>query len=80
MTTAFAWFVRGDLVQSWRANPAGLGIAGMVVPLIPWLVVSAAIGRPWGLRSAGELLTALTVVAAGLTVVTWIVRRSLFLV
>jgi len=79
MTTAFAWFVRGELARSWRANPSGLLAASMCVPLIPWLVACSVMGRPLGVRSPGETLMALVVVASALAVLTWFVRRSLSL-
>jgi hypothetical protein len=80
MTTSFAWFVRGDLARSWRANPAGLFAAIVCVPLIPWLLASASVGRPLVVRSSGEALMALVVVAAAVTVLTWLVRRSMSLI
>jgi hypothetical protein len=80
MTTSFAWFVRGDLARSWRANPAGLFAAIVCVPLIPWLLTSASVGRPLVVRSSGEALMALVVVAAAVTVLTWVVRRSMSLI
>ena len=79
MTTAFAWFVRGRPARSWRANPAGLLMALVCVPMIPWLVGSAAVGRPLGARSIGDTLMALVVVATALTALTWFVRRLLSL-
>jgi hypothetical protein len=80
LTTSFAWFVRGELARSWRANPAGPFVASACVCLIPWLVASATCGRPLGVRSAGETLMAVVVVAAVLIVLTWLVRRSLSLI
>jgi hypothetical protein len=80
LTTSFAWFVRGDLARSWRANPAGPFAAAVCLCLIPWLSASAARGRPLGVRSAGETLTVVAVVAAVLTVLMWLVRRSLSLI
>ncbi len=79
MTTAFSWFVRAELVQSWQANPAGLLVACVCVPLVPWLVGCAVVGRPLGVRSPGETLMALVVVASALAVLTWFVRRTLSL-
>ena len=48
--------------------------------MIPWLAAASATGRPHGVRSAGEALTALVVVVAVVTVLTWVVRRSLSLI
>jgi hypothetical protein len=80
LTTSFAWFVRGNLARSWQANPSGPFVASACVCLIPWLVASATGGRPLGVRSAGETLTVVAVVATVLIVLTWLVRRSLSLI
>jgi len=80
MTTAFAWFARREPARSWGANPTGLLLATATVPMIPWLLASAAAGRPRVVRSAGDFLMALVVVAAAVTVLTWVVRRSLSLI
>ena len=80
MTTSFAWFVRGKLARSWRANPAGPAAASIAVALIPWLAGPRGGGPAEGVRSGGPTLMALAVVAAALTVLTWLVRRSLSLI
>jgi len=36
MTTSFCWFVRGEILQSARANLAGLYLATICALLIPW--------------------------------------------
>jgi hypothetical protein len=79
MTTSFAWFVRGRLARSWRASPAGLLAAATSVVLVPWLLALAA-GLRIGRRPVGSTLMALAVVAAAVTVLTWLVRRSLSLI
>ena len=79
MTTSFAWFVRGQLARSWRASPAGLIVAAASAALIPWLLAAAA-GLRAGRRPVGSTLMALAVVAAAVTVLTWLVRRSLSLI
>ncbi|MFN3161302.1 MAG: DUF2752 domain-containing protein [Rubinisphaera brasiliensis] len=38
MTTSFAWYVRGQLMPAWQANPAGLYLAIACTLLIPWLM------------------------------------------
>jgi len=45
MTTSFALLMRGDVVASLRANPAGTGFALWLLLLIPWGAVSAIRGR-----------------------------------
>lgn len=77
MTTSFAWFVRGELARSWRANPAGPAAAAACLALVPWLLAVAARGRPTGHRPVGATLMAAAVVAAAATVLVWVVRRFL---
>jgi hypothetical protein len=80
MTTAFAWFVRGEPARSWRANPAALLVATASMALVPWLVAVAATGKAPGRRPVGASLMGLAVVAAAVTVLAWLVRRSLSLI
>src|SRR5215213_9507823 len=61
MTTAFAWFVRGRLDRSWRANPAGSLLAPACAAMIPWLLAGAAWGRPVGFRTLEQPLIGLVV-------------------
>jgi hypothetical protein len=77
MTTAFSWFVRGRLAPAWQANPAGLLIASVGLPLIPWSLAAAATAHAWKVRRPGEFLMALVVVATAVTLLTWLVRRGL---
>ncbi|HWE35335.1 MAG TPA: DUF2752 domain-containing protein [Isosphaeraceae bacterium] len=74
MTTAFAWSSRGRFGRSWRANPAGAILAPACVAMIPWLVVGALRGRPWGARTLEGPLTALLVAAVALGLLSWTVR------
>jgi len=45
MTTSFAFLVRGDVVNSVRANWVGTGLAVFCALLVPWCLVSALRGR-----------------------------------
>ena len=74
MTTAFAWFARGDFARSWRSNPASLFLAPTCVLLVPWLLLIAARGRAVGTRSLETPLISLAVATVGLTVVSWTIR------
>jgi hypothetical protein len=74
MTTAFAWSVRGRLDRAWWANPAGAVLAPTCLALVPWLLVSAIRGRPWGTRSLDGPLMALVLASAALSVLAWTVR------
>ena len=57
MTTAYAWFVRGRIDRSWRANPAGCLLAVLSIPLMIWLLACAVRAEPLGFRSlSGPLM------------------------
>jgi hypothetical protein len=45
MTTSFALLVRGDVINSLRANWVGTGLAVFCLLFIPWSLVSVARGR-----------------------------------
>jgi hypothetical protein len=77
MTTSFAWFVRANLVQSWRANPAGSLIAPTSLLLIPWLLTVAIRGRPWPFRTLEQPLVGLSVAVVALTLISWTVLMTL---
>jgi hypothetical protein len=77
MTTAFAWSVRGRFLSAWRANPAGSLLAPTCAALIPWLLVSAVIGRPWGCRSLDQPLILLVVATVAFSLLAWTFRLLL---
>jgi hypothetical protein len=74
MTTSFAWYGRGRIDRSWRANPAGCVLAILSIPLVVWLVASAVANRPLGFDSLSRPLTFLIVAAVMFSVATWLVR------
>ena len=76
MTTAFAWFVRGQSARSWRANPAGFLAAALVMPLMIWLIACAIRGEPVGTRSLANPLMGLLVGLCLLTLTSWLIRWS----
>src|SRR5262249_60052634 len=51
MTTSFALLVRGDVVNSARANAVGTLLALFGAALVPWCVVAALTGRTPFVRS-----------------------------
>lgn len=77
MTTAFAWFVRGRIHRSWRANPAGCLIAATIVPTIFWLLACVARGAPVGSRSISGPLVGLLFSACVLGLSCWLIRWTL---
>ena len=77
MTTSFAWFTRGHLVDSWRANPAGSLLAPVGLALIPWLLAASARGRPDPFRTWEAPLVGMAVAVVALTVLFWTLRMTL---
>ncbi len=45
MTTSFAWFVRGRILESIQANIAATYLAMICMILIPWLLISSWTGQ-----------------------------------
>ncbi len=74
MTTSFAWMVRGRLVMAWRAHPAGCFLVPVCIGLIPWCLVTAFRGEPWGSRTVQEPLAVLVVATMALSLAAWIIR------
>ena len=74
MTTAFAWFMRGRLDRSWRANPAGCLFALLAIPLMVWLVASAVRDEPLGFRSVSGPVTGLVLAGLVLCLASWLVQ------
>jgi hypothetical protein len=74
MTTAYAWFVRGRVDRSWRANPAGCLFAALSPPLIVWFVACAARAEPVGFRSLSGPLMGLLLAGAALSLASWLIR------
>jgi cation transporter-like permease len=74
MTTSFAWIMRGRVVRSWQANPAGCLLALLSFPLIAWLIASAAANKPIGFQSLADPLMSLVLGAVVVSLVVWLVR------
>jgi hypothetical protein len=74
MTTALAWFTRGNLGQSWRANPAGCLIALLIVPVSAWLVCCCWLKKPLGFRSVDRPLMGLLLATVVVSLAFWCIR------
>lgn len=74
MTTAFAWFVRGRLDRSIRANPAGAWLAASCVALVPWLVIGAFLGKTPGFRSLEPPLIGLVAITLAVSLISWTIQ------
>lgn len=74
LTTSFCWFVRGEWLESFRTNPAGLLLAVLILAIWPWLIVVLKRDAWVGVRSPG--LTFLYGSAGWLllSVVIWLIR------
>ena len=74
MTTSWSYLVRGQLLNSLRANCGGTMLALVTSLLAPWMVLSALAGR-WVLRSPDErVVLAVAVTISLVTLVDWTVR------
>jgi hypothetical protein len=57
MTTSFSLLMRGDVVNSLRANAVGTLLAVFCLMLIPWCLVSAVWKRPVFIQSVERMVT-----------------------
>jgi hypothetical protein len=71
MTTSFAFLVRGDLVDSVKANWVGTGLAVFCILFIPWAVVSTVRGRYLWVRNVEGVLGLLVGVFTVLMLARW---------
>jgi hypothetical protein len=74
MTTAFAWFTRGRVDRSWRANPAGCLFALFSIPLMVWLVACAVRDEPVGFASLTGPLMGLLLASVAFSLMSWLIR------
>jgi hypothetical protein len=71
MTTSFALLVRGDVVNSLRANCAGTLLALTLLATIPWTVVCAIRARWLWVRSVEPWILWIVIVVVGIAIVRW---------
>jgi hypothetical protein len=71
MTTSFALLVRGDVVNSLRANAVGTLLAVFSLLVIPWCLISFVLGRPLFLVSIEKTMAVIVLVFLGLTMLRW---------
>lgn len=77
MTTSFALFVRGDIINSLRANAAGTLLAVLCAILVPWSAVSVLRGRTVFVRSMERMIAVLVVLFLGVMLVRWAIVLAL---
>ena len=71
MTTSFAVLVRGDVMNSLRANAVGTALAAFCLALIPWGLASGVRGRPYFIRSLETALTRAILIFLALLLLRW---------
>jgi hypothetical protein len=71
MTTSFALLVRGDVVNSLRANSVGTLLALVCLGLIPWSLAGFFRGRVWWVRSLEWSLTVFLAIFLLVLLVRW---------
>ena len=77
MTTSFALLVRGDVVNSLRANAVGTLLAVFCLALIPWCLACAWWGRPFLVVALDRALTWVAIVFVTLLLARWFVVLGL---
>lgn len=78
MTTSFANFVRGRLLQAAQANASGLLLATVCAVQLPWILGSVARGRMIGVHRPERAAFAVVLPVATVCLAEWIVRLMLF--
>ena len=73
MTTSFALLIRGDVLNSLRANCVGTLLAGFCLALVPWSLASVWLRRPLGIVTIEPILIRLLVAFLVLLLVRWAV-------
>jgi hypothetical protein len=78
MTTSFALFVRGDLVNSMRANFAGTILASFCLVMIPWGLASAWRSRYYWIVSLEWFIPRFIVIFFSIMLLRWGVVLLMF--
>lgn len=77
MTTSFSLLVRGDVVNSLRANAVGTLLALFWAALIPWCLLSACLARPLWILTIERALLKVVMLFLTLLLVRWIIVLGL---
>jgi len=77
MTTSFALLVRGDVVNSLRANAVGTMLAALCLALIPWGLASVVRGRPLFIASLENALLRIVMGFLCLMLLRWLIVLGL---
>lgn len=74
MTTSWAHTVRGQIPSAFQANVGGTGLALLAIAATPWLLLTAASGRPVRRIREDQILVVTAVTLAVVTAIDWVVR------
>ena len=73
MTTSFSLLIRGDVMNSLRANWVGTLLAGFCLAVIPWGVYAIVRGRSLFVRSLEKALIGVIITVLVLAMLRWAV-------
>lgn len=77
MTTSWAHMMRGQVIQSFRANAGGALLCLASLAVVPWMVVSGVRGRWWGPPMPEVVLLVILSVVLVTTLIDWCARLFL---
>lgn len=72
MTTSFALLVRGDVLNSLRANAVGTILAAVCLAIIPWGLASIVVNRPLFIVSMERALLSIVIGFLTLMLIRWL--------
>lgn len=77
MTTSFALLIRGEIWPALKANAVGALLAAVCLVIIPWSLISVALGRPLFILSIERMLIWLVVGFLVLMLTRWVILLAL---
>jgi hypothetical protein len=77
MTTSFALLVRGDVVNSLKANAVGTGLAVFGMLFVPWALACVVAKRYFFIESAELVLLKLVMALVALMLLRWVIVLAL---
>jgi Protein of unknown function (DUF2752) len=79
MTTSFALLVRGDIMNSLRANAVGTMLAVLCLAIVPWSLASALLKRPLFIVSIERAMLKIVIGFLGLMLLRWFIVLGILL-
>lgn len=77
MTTSFALLIRGDVLNSLRANAVGTMLAALCLAIVPWGLASVVLKRTLFIVSMEQALLRIVVGFLGLMMFRWLIVVAL---